>query len=246
MKTTGKIVLIGMALGSIGAGMAGSAAAADDEGPWEVRLRALYLDPANKSDAIPGLAPADAIHINSKLLPDVDFEYHFTPNWSSELVLTYPQKQTVTRRRYANRQLSSSASSSYGEVQLPAPTRISNRTSAVGLNFTHYLGRGPRRAGRRPPGAGFDQRGSGRAGRLRTTGFPRTGTPMRISNGPSWDPIWTCPESGRFRPCTSIRCCSGSASVIGSRCQWWSGRASAGGSVPNCVARNRSPCSRMK
>ncbi len=67
-----------------------------DDGPWEVRLRGVYLDPANKSDAIPGLAPQNAIHINSKGLPDLDFEYYFTPNWSSELVLTYPQSQTVT------------------------------------------------------------------------------------------------------------------------------------------------------
>lgn len=26
----------------------------------------------------------------------VDFEYYYTPHWSSELVLTYPQSQTVT------------------------------------------------------------------------------------------------------------------------------------------------------
>ena len=71
-------------------------AADDDSDPWEVRLRGIYLDPANKSDAIPGLAPADSIHINHKLLPDLDFEYRFTPYWSTELVLTYPQKQTVT------------------------------------------------------------------------------------------------------------------------------------------------------
>jgi outer membrane protein W/outer membrane protein OmpA-like peptidoglycan-associated protein len=72
-----------------------SAARADD-GPWEVRLRGVYLEPANKSDAIPGLAPRNAIHINDKWLPDLDFEYFFTPNWSTELVLTYPQSQTVT------------------------------------------------------------------------------------------------------------------------------------------------------
>jgi outer membrane protein len=77
------------------AGFGGAASRADEES-WEVRLRGVYLDPANKSDAIPGLAPKNAIHINSKTLPDVDFEYFFTPNWSSELVLTYPQSQTVT------------------------------------------------------------------------------------------------------------------------------------------------------
>jgi hypothetical protein len=42
------------------------------------------------------VAPRDAIHINDKWLPDLDFEYFFTPYWSTELVLTYPQSQTVT------------------------------------------------------------------------------------------------------------------------------------------------------
>jgi len=59
-------------------------------------LRGVYLDAANKSDAIPGLAPENAIHINNKWLPDLDFEYFFTRHWSSELILTYPQSQTVT------------------------------------------------------------------------------------------------------------------------------------------------------
>ena len=92
-------------IAAVAAGMAGmlaSVAVRADDGPWEVRLRAVYLDPANKSDAIPSLAvPSDAIHINSKVLPDIDFEYFFTPHWSSELVLTYPQTQTVTIEKSA-------------------------------------------------------------------------------------------------------------------------------------------------
>jgi outer membrane protein len=77
--------------------IAGPAVAAHaEDGPWEVRLRGDYVDPANQSDAIPGLAPRDAIHINAKWLPDLDVEYFFTPFWSAELVLTYPQRQTVT------------------------------------------------------------------------------------------------------------------------------------------------------
>ena len=73
-----------------------SPARADDD-PWEVRLRGVSLDPANKSDPIAALGvPSDAIHINGKWLPDVDFEYYWTPNWSTELILTYPQSQTVT------------------------------------------------------------------------------------------------------------------------------------------------------
>ncbi len=87
---------------ALAAGVAGILACAavradGTEGPWEVRVRALYLSPANNSDAVPALGiPEDAIHINSKWLPDVDVEYFFTPHWSSELVLTYPQTQTVT------------------------------------------------------------------------------------------------------------------------------------------------------
>ena len=40
-------------------------------------------------------AAGNAITINHKWLPDLDFEYHFTPHWSTELVLTYPQTQDV-------------------------------------------------------------------------------------------------------------------------------------------------------
>jgi len=66
-----------------------------DDGPWEVRLRAVYLAPENNSDAINGLLPANAVYMNNKWLPDLDFEYFFTPHWSAELVLTYPQTQDV-------------------------------------------------------------------------------------------------------------------------------------------------------
>jgi outer membrane protein len=85
-----------LALCALGAALASTAARADDD-PFEIRLRGVYLDPANKSDAIPSLnVPKNAIHINDKWLPDLDFEYFFAPNWSTELVLTYPQKQNVT------------------------------------------------------------------------------------------------------------------------------------------------------
>ena len=74
-----------------------------DEGPFEIRLRAVYLDFAQKSDAFvlpTDLAgnvsiPADAVTLNKKWIPDLNFEYFFTPNWSAELVLTYPQSQDV-------------------------------------------------------------------------------------------------------------------------------------------------------
>jgi outer membrane protein len=90
-----------LALTVLSAALASTAARADED-PWEVRVRAVFLDPENGSDSIPALAvPTDAIHINSKILPDVDFEYFVTPNWSAELILTYPQTQQVTVEKSA-------------------------------------------------------------------------------------------------------------------------------------------------
>jgi len=66
-----------------------------EDGPWMIRLRAVALQPANKSDAAPGI-PADAIHVSNKTIPDVDISYFFTKNFSAELVLTVPQEHDVT------------------------------------------------------------------------------------------------------------------------------------------------------
>lgn len=75
---------------------------ADTQGPWLVRLRAVRLDMANKSDAIPSLAvPQNAITVNDKTIPEVDVSYFFTPNIAAELVLTVPQKQRVTVQQSA-------------------------------------------------------------------------------------------------------------------------------------------------
>lgn len=65
------------------------------EGPWLVRLRAVYLNPSDHSDPIGGVGASDRLTINSKTIPDLDISYFFTPNWATELVLTYPQKQKV-------------------------------------------------------------------------------------------------------------------------------------------------------
>ena len=68
-----------------------------EDGPWMVRLRAVQIEPADKSDAIPALAvPADAIHVSSKTIPEVDISYFFTQNFSTELILTVPQEHDVT------------------------------------------------------------------------------------------------------------------------------------------------------
>ncbi|KTT24834.1 OmpW/AlkL family protein [Pseudacidovorax intermedius] len=83
-----------------GGALAQSASA--PEGPWLVRARAVRLDPADKSSAIPSLlVPADAIHVDAKTIPELDVSYFFTPNIAAELVLTVPQKQRVTVQQSA-------------------------------------------------------------------------------------------------------------------------------------------------
>ncbi len=72
------------------------AAAAQDTG-WSVRVGALDLQPANKSDGGGPLGlPANVVHVSSKVFPELDILYAFTPNIVGELVLTYPQKHEVT------------------------------------------------------------------------------------------------------------------------------------------------------
>jgi outer membrane protein len=66
------------------------------ESPWLVRVRAVHIDPADKSDPIAGAGASDRLHVSDKWIPEVDVSYFFTPNWAAELVLTYPQKHDVT------------------------------------------------------------------------------------------------------------------------------------------------------
>ena len=73
-----------------------SAVAQSAEGPWMIRIRALSLTPANKSDAIPSLGvKADAITVSSKIFPEVDISYFCQKHWAAELILTYPQEHDV-------------------------------------------------------------------------------------------------------------------------------------------------------
>ena len=65
------------------------AAQAQDTGTFIVRARAVHLDSANKDSTGLGLT------INNKTIPEVDISMFFTPNLAAELILTYPQKQTV-------------------------------------------------------------------------------------------------------------------------------------------------------
>lgn len=76
------------------AAVAGPAMA--QESPWLVRARAVHIDPADKSDPVGGVGASDRLHVSDKWIPEVDISYFFTPHWAAELILTYPQKHTVT------------------------------------------------------------------------------------------------------------------------------------------------------
>lgn len=62
---------------------------AQDSGSWIVRARAINLDSANKDGT------AFKLSIDNKVFPEVDISYFFSPNLAAELILTYPQKQTI-------------------------------------------------------------------------------------------------------------------------------------------------------
>jgi outer membrane protein len=91
-----KKLLAASLLAVLGCGIQASSQAADLNDPWLVRIRAVQLDMANKSEPIGGVGNANTIHVEDKLIPEVDISYFFTPNWAAELVLTVPQKHEVT------------------------------------------------------------------------------------------------------------------------------------------------------
>lgn len=88
--------VLAIALCSLAALSSQAYAQQTQEGSWLVRVRAVNLDPANKSDPIGGVGAPDRLTINSKVIPELDISYFFTPNWATELVLTYPQNQKVS------------------------------------------------------------------------------------------------------------------------------------------------------
>ncbi|MBI3286130.1 MAG: OmpW family protein [Burkholderiales bacterium] len=65
------------------------------QSPWQLRARVVNISPANGSDPVAGVGAADRLTVSSKAIAEVDISYYVTPNWSAELILTYPQKHDV-------------------------------------------------------------------------------------------------------------------------------------------------------
>lgn len=80
-----KQLIVIAALAALGMGVVQA-----QETPWLVRARAVNLDMTNKDSTGLGLT------VDNKTIPEVDVSYFFTPNIAAELILTVPQKQTVS------------------------------------------------------------------------------------------------------------------------------------------------------
>lgn len=66
-------------------------------GEWEFRLRSMYIDPANRSSAIPALAvPNNAITVSTKWTPELDLTYRFNDRWSVEVIASPLLEHSVT------------------------------------------------------------------------------------------------------------------------------------------------------
>ncbi len=93
MRCTLKLLALSTALV---AAFPAAAQQAEREGNWLVRVRAVSVDTANGSTPIGALGvPANAIHVEDKIIPELDISYFFTKNIAAELILTVPQKHDV-------------------------------------------------------------------------------------------------------------------------------------------------------
>jgi outer membrane protein len=92
---------------------------------WAIRVRGVYLDMANRDST--GLD----LSLNDKLIPEIDISYFFSSSLAAELILSYPQKHTI-----------SSGGSDIGELKhLPPTLTLQYHFSGLGP-FRPYVGTG--------------------------------------------------------------------------------------------------------
>lgn len=121
-----------------GLGTAATNAQAFDLDKLTLRVRLIDIMPADKNSA--DVTPANTVDVESKLAPDIDFEYALTDHWALELLLTVPQTHDVTLKV-------NGTSTDLGTVQHLPPTLTAKYyfgTKKVkpyvgaGLNFTWF------------------------------------------------------------------------------------------------------------
>jgi len=107
--------------------MTSSAFAQAAEGPWMVRVRAVHLDSANKDSTGLGLS------VNNKTMPELDISYFLSPNVAVELVLSVPQKHTLS---------SSVLGREIGTLKHLPPTLLAQYHFTGNSGFKPYVGAG--------------------------------------------------------------------------------------------------------
>ena len=80
-----------LAVAALCALTSGAAMAQQQDGKWQVRVRAVHIDASNGGSTNPNLG----LSVSNKTIPEVDISYYFTPNFAAELILTYPQKHDI-------------------------------------------------------------------------------------------------------------------------------------------------------
>lgn len=130
-KWYGIAVAVGMLV--IGAGQA--VQAADDFKTFGIRLRAIYVMPTESFDSrLSGLAPK----LSDSIIPELDLEYFFTKNLSTELILGVTKHDIKLGNGAAIGLNNGVAGSTYG---LP-PTLTIKYHPLAGNTFSPYVGFG--------------------------------------------------------------------------------------------------------
>jgi outer membrane protein len=105
-------------------------------GTWSARLGITYLDMANKSDAFTALSTnfaSGAVQVSDRIIPEFDFAYWITENFSAELVLTIPQKHNVSLQ----------GAGRLGTFKHLPPTLLAKyHFTTISENFRPYIGVG--------------------------------------------------------------------------------------------------------
>lgn len=109
--------------------MGSSALAADfsDLGPWQVRLRAVVVEP----DASANVSIGGNVKVTDSVIPEADITYYFDKNWSVELIAG-TTKHSVYH----------SSGAYLGSAWLLPPTLTAQYHFDVSPNFKPYVGAG--------------------------------------------------------------------------------------------------------
>ncbi|MBB2778028.1 OmpW family protein [Comamonas aquatica] len=118
-----------LAVAALCAMTSGAAMAQQQDGKWQVRVRAVHIDSDNGGSTNPDLG----LSVSNKTIPELDISYYFTPNFAAELILTYPQKHDIR---------SSTLGGKIGSVKQLPPTLLAQYHFTNFGAFKPYVGAG--------------------------------------------------------------------------------------------------------